>query len=63
MSDLKSKMPDMNEVTSMVGKFCTDVKNSIEGIVHDYKEKRQCVEPAKEEKVAPKAVKEPEEKK
>ncbi len=47
MSDLKTKMPDMNEVSAMVGKFCADVKNSIEGIVHDYKEKRQCSEATK----------------
>lgn len=56
MSDLKSKMPDMNEVSSMVGKFCTDVKNSIEGIVHEYKEKRQCTEQTKSAK---KETKEP----
>ncbi len=54
MSDLKSKMPDMNEVSAMFGKFCTDVKNSIEGIVHNYKEKRQCSEPTKSDKKEPK---------
>ena len=50
MSDFKSKMPDINEVSAMLGKFCTDVKNSIEGIVHSYKEKRQDTPQSKSDK-------------
>ncbi len=37
MSDFKSKLPDLKEVTGMISKFAGDVKNSIMGIVADYK--------------------------
>ena len=37
MSDLKSKLPDFKEVTSMVCKFAKDMKNSVVDIVADYK--------------------------
>lgn len=39
MSDLKSKIPDLNEITSMAGKLFKDVKKSIVEIIADYKEK------------------------
>lgn len=38
MSDLKSKIPDLNEITSMAGKLFKDVKQSITEIIADYKE-------------------------
>lgn len=41
MSDLKSKMPDLNELTSMAGKLFNDVKNSVSEIVDMYKHKRE----------------------
>ena len=37
MGDFKSKMPDMNEVMSMMDKFYNGVKNSVVGIINDYK--------------------------
>lgn len=37
MSDLKSKMPDINEITSMATKLFKDVKKSITEIIADYK--------------------------
>jgi hypothetical protein len=37
MSDFKSKLPDLKEVTGMVCKFAGDVKNSVMSIVADYK--------------------------
>jgi len=40
MSDLKSKLPDLEEITSIASKFFTDMKNSVSEIVDDYKKKR-----------------------
>ncbi|OGV30202.1 MAG: hypothetical protein A3E88_01290 [Legionellales bacterium RIFCSPHIGHO2_12_FULL_35_11] len=37
MADQKSKIPDMNEITSMAGKLFKDVKASITSIISDYK--------------------------
>lgn len=39
MSDLKSKMPDLNELSSMAGKLYHDVKTSVLEIIDDYKKK------------------------
>ena len=39
MSDLKSKIPDLNEITSIAGKLFKDVKKSIAEIIADYKQK------------------------
>lgn len=39
MSDLKSKLPDLNELGSMAGKFYNDVKKSVVEIIDDYKQK------------------------
>ena len=39
MADLKSKLPDVNEIMSMMSKFYHGVKNSAMGIINDYKEK------------------------
>ncbi|QDQ41010.1 hypothetical protein E3226_011645 [Legionella geestiana] len=40
MSDLKSKLPDFQELTSMTMKLFGDVKKSVCEIVDDYKQKR-----------------------
>ncbi len=40
MSDLKSKFPDLKELTSMGTKLYKGIKSSVEEIIHDYKEKR-----------------------
>lgn len=40
MSDLKSKMPDLNEINSMAQKLFKDVKHSVGEIVEMYKQKR-----------------------
>lgn len=37
MSDLKSKLPDLNELGSMAGKLYKDVKASVCEIIEDYK--------------------------
>lgn len=39
MSDLKSKLPDLNELSSMAGKLYHDVKTSVLEIIDDYKKK------------------------
>lgn len=39
MSDLKSKLPDLNELGSMAGKLFNDIKTSVCGIIDDYKQK------------------------
>jgi hypothetical protein len=46
MADLKSKLPDLNEVMSMMDKLYTGVKNSVLDIVRDYKSKHNNAEPA-----------------
>ncbi len=46
MSDLKSKLPDLKEISSMANKLFKSLKSTVEEIVHDYKEKR--AEPAHE---------------
>ena len=40
MSDKKSKLPDLSELSSMAGKFFKDVKSSVCEIIEDYKGKR-----------------------
>ena len=39
MSDLKSKLPDLNELGSMAGKLYKDLKTSVCEIIDDYKSK------------------------
>ena len=39
MSDLKSKLPDLNELGSMASKLFKDLKTSVCGIIDDYKDK------------------------
>jgi len=39
MSDLKSKLPDLNELGSMAGKLFKDIKSSVCEIMDDYKQK------------------------
>ena len=60
MSDLKSKLPDMNEIGSMAGKLFKDVKSSVMEIIDDYKKKHEEIaEPAaKAEAVKKPAAKE-----
>ncbi|HAZ7574017.1 hypothetical protein OQJ02_04425 [Legionella sp. PATHC032] len=40
MSDFKSKLPDLNELTSMTAKLFKGIKNSVSEIIQDYKQKR-----------------------
>lgn len=43
MSDLKSKLPDLNELGSMAGKLYNDLKTSVVEIIDDYKKKHPDV--------------------
>lgn len=40
MSDFKSKLPDLKELSSMSSKLFHGIKSSVTEIIHDYKEKR-----------------------
>ncbi len=40
MGDFKSMLPDLKELGSMTSKLFGGIKNSVQEIVHDYKEKR-----------------------
>ncbi|HAT8178730.1 TPA: hypothetical protein JA361_04485 [Legionella pneumophila] len=40
MSDFKSKLPDLNELTSMTAKLFKGIKTSVSEIIQDYKQKR-----------------------
>jgi hypothetical protein len=51
MSDLKSKLPDLKELSSMSCKLYNGLKNSVTEIIHDYKEKRADLDKAEETKV------------
>lgn len=51
MNDLKSKLPDFKELTTMTGKLYNDIKKSICEIVHTYKENRAQQEAKKEQSV------------
>lgn len=44
MSDLKSKLPDLNEITTMATKLFKDVKSSVGEIIDTYKQKREFAE-------------------
>lgn len=52
MSDFKSKLPDLNELSSMAGKLYKGLKSSVDEIIKDYKEKRAESEPVKKENQA-----------
>ena len=41
MADLKSKLPDLNEVSSMAGKLFGDIKKSLTEIFDSYKKKHE----------------------
>lgn len=56
MSDSKSKMPDISEITSMAGKLFSDVKKSISEIIADYKANRPAAEEGAESADAEKAA-------
>lgn len=68
MSDLKSKLPDFKEVTSMAAKLFKDVKTSVSEIIVEYKKKRAEeaaaaeTETAKAPKASPEAKEKVEEK-
>jgi hypothetical protein len=57
MSDLKSKIPDLKELSQMTGKLFNDIKTSLEEIISAYKEKRPETEepekPLEAKKAAP----------
>jgi hypothetical protein len=55
MSDLKSKLPDFQELSSMACKLFSGLKKSVGEIISDYKEKR--AEPEIKEKPAAEAKK------
>lgn len=40
MSDFKSKLPDLDELTSMTTKLFKGIKKSVDEIIQDYKHKR-----------------------
>ncbi|OGV44409.1 MAG: hypothetical protein A3F46_06335 [Legionellales bacterium RIFCSPHIGHO2_12_FULL_42_9] len=42
MTDMKSMLPDLKDVTSIANKLFKDVKKSVSEIVSDYKEKHAC---------------------
>ena len=44
MSDFKSKLPDIKELTSMTSKLFKGIKSSVDEIVKDYKDKRATKE-------------------
>lgn len=43
MSDLKSKLPDLDELSTMAGKLYKDIKTSVCEIIDDYKLKHPDV--------------------
>jgi len=49
MSDLKSKLPDLNEISSMAGKLFKGIKKSVVDVIDDYK-KNHPAETAEETK-------------
>ena len=57
MSDLKSKLPDMNEITSMASKLFKDVKKSITEIISDYKNNHPAAATATDDTAEKKATK------
>jgi hypothetical protein len=62
MSDWKSKLPDMNEITSMSTKLFNSVKGTVSEIIDDYKKKREnevTVSKASAESVPEKKIEEP----
>ncbi|KGP63197.1 hypothetical protein EP47_06890 [Legionella norrlandica] len=48
MSDFKSKLPDLNELTSMTAKLFRGIKDSVHEIIQDYKQKRAQPETTEE---------------
>lgn len=62
MSDLKSKLPDLNELSTMAGKLFADLKKSVNEIIDTYKSKHdtmcadaQCTETKPKKKAEKKA--------
>lgn len=43
MSDFKSKLPDLNELTSMTAKLFKGIKTSVSEIIQDYKQKEHSL--------------------
>lgn len=52
MSDLKSKLPDLKELSSMACKLFNGIKSSVGEIIQDYKQKRS-VDETKQESANP----------
>ena len=44
MSDFKSKLPDLKELGSMANTLFNGIKNTVDEIVKDYKQKRESSE-------------------
>lgn len=59
MSDFKSKIPDINELGSMMGKLFKDVKSSVMEIIHDYKQKHEPSSDASVSKTKPTVAEKP----
>lgn len=55
MSDKKSSLPDINELSSMASKLFKDVKASVSEIICTYKNKREHVPSDEPKTAAPKA--------
>ena len=54
MNDMKSKLPDMEELTSMTTKLFKDIKTSVGEIVADYKKNRAQAAKESEAEAKPK---------
>lgn len=54
MSDFKSKLPDLKELSSMTSKLYKGIKSSVQEIIQDYKDKRAAeeteIKPTEEQK-------------
>ncbi|KTD65497.1 hypothetical protein [Legionella spiritensis] len=57
MSDFKSKLPDLKEISSIATKLFKDVKTSVGEIIDDYKQKREAQAQAEEKESAVKETK------
>lgn len=49
MNDFKSKLPDFKELTEMTAKLFNGIRNSVDEIIQDYKQKRADIETAQSE--------------
>ena len=56
MSDLKSKLPDLKEITEIGSKLFKDIKTSVCEIISTYKKKHPSTESVNKEKPTKKAT-------